>query len=114
MSSTTKTTTKTPAAPLAVRGPEAAHLLGIGVRKLDELKAGGHLPIVKVGAAVLFPVDGLRAYLAAATTPARSGPLAEGGGVERHFHPVTKSNGRGCTPCAGRVTGAPAWATVPA
>lgn len=84
MSSTTKTTkaktTHTPEPPLAVRRSEAARLLGIGVRKLDELKAGGHLPFRKCGAAVLFPVDGLRAYLAAETTPARSGPLAEGGG----------------------------------
>ena len=78
---TSKTATHPPAAPLAVRAREAAHLLGIGERKLAELRAGGHLPIVKCGAATLYPVDGLRAYLAAMTTPARRGPLAEGGGA---------------------------------
>ena len=64
----------------AVRLEEAARILGVGTRKVAELKASGALPYCKVGTATLYPVEGLRAYIAAATTPARTGPLAEGGG----------------------------------
>jgi excisionase family DNA binding protein len=50
--------------PLAVRGKEAARLLGISERTLARLKAGGQLSFVKVGAVILFPIEGLERWIA--------------------------------------------------
>ncbi len=50
--------------PLAVRGKEAARLLGISERTLARLKSGGQLPFVRVGAVVLYPLSGLENWLA--------------------------------------------------
>ncbi len=46
---------------LALRPKEAAEALGLSERKLRELLP--ELPHVRVGAAVLLPVDALRAWL---------------------------------------------------
>lgn len=58
--------TNTPgASPLALRPKDAAKALGIGQRTLWQLShPRGSIPTVKVGTAVLYPVDGLRAWLA--------------------------------------------------
>ena len=74
--STTPPPDLTDSDPLAVRHAEAARMLGLSPRKLDELVAGGVLPVARIGRARTYPVAGLRAYLAAITEPARSGPLA--------------------------------------
>lgn len=50
---------------LALRPREAAKALGIGQRLLWDLTAPrGPIPAVKVGTCVLYPVDGLRKWLA--------------------------------------------------
>ena len=49
---------------LAVRPREAAQMLGLSERALWTLTKRGDVPIVRVGRAVLIPVDGLRAFLA--------------------------------------------------
>lgn len=48
---------------LALRPKEAAAALGIGVRLLWSETNAGRIPHVKVGRAVLYPVDGLRDWL---------------------------------------------------
>ncbi len=49
---------------LALRPREAAKALGIGQRLLWDLTAPrGPIPAVKVGACVLYPVDGLKRWL---------------------------------------------------
>lgn len=51
--------------PLALRAKDAAKALGIGQRKLWALShPRGPIPCVRVGACVLYPVDGLRRFLA--------------------------------------------------
>ena len=53
-------------APLALRPKDAARVLGIGERKLWELThPRGPIPCVRVGTCCLYPVDRLRAWLAA-------------------------------------------------
>lgn len=49
---------------LALRPPEAARALGIGVRKLWELTNCGEIPHIKEGRAVLYPVAALEEWLA--------------------------------------------------
>ncbi len=51
--------------PLALDRKQAAQALGISVRKLDQLHAGRQLPYVRIGSRVVYPLDGLRAWLAA-------------------------------------------------
>lgn len=52
--------------PLALRREEAAAALGFGTRKLWALTAPrGPIPAFKVGTCVLYPVDGLREWVAA-------------------------------------------------
>jgi hypothetical protein len=53
------------AAPLLVPGPEARRLLGgISQRKLALMVAAGEVPSIKIGSRRLFPLDGLRRYVA--------------------------------------------------
>lgn len=55
-----------PLAPLALRPKDAAKALGIGQRKLWELsQPRGAIPCVRIGTCCLYPVDELRAWLAA-------------------------------------------------
>ncbi len=49
---------------LALRPKEAARALGICERKLWELTKRDEIPYVKLGKAVLYPVDALRDWLA--------------------------------------------------
>lgn len=79
--STSSDTTKAAAVgvPLAVGFDGAASMLGVSRRTVETLEAGGHLPSLLIRGRRLFPVDGLRAYVAASTCTPRSGPLAEGG-----------------------------------
>lgn len=57
--------TPTPA-PLSLRPKDAAKALGIGERKLWEITyPRGPVPCVRVGCCVLYPIDGLRAWLSA-------------------------------------------------
>lgn len=51
---------------LALRRKEAARALGIGERKLWEMTADGtsEIPHVRLGKAVLYPLDELRRWLA--------------------------------------------------
>ncbi len=53
--------------PLALRSREAALSLGISERTLARLRATGDIPFVRVGAAILFPVYDLSAWLARKT-----------------------------------------------
>lgn len=49
---------------LALRRSELAASIGVSERLVDELIAAGELPMCRIGRAVLFPVDGVRAWLA--------------------------------------------------
>jgi hypothetical protein len=50
---------------LALRPKDAAKALGLGVRKLwEETQPRGPIPCVRLGKAVVYPVDQLRAWLA--------------------------------------------------
>ena len=49
---------------LALRPREAARALGIGERLLWTLTNRGEVPHVRLGRAIVYPVDLLRAYLA--------------------------------------------------
>jgi len=51
--------------PLAVRVPQAAHMLGMGKSMLYEFIASGEIEVIKVGRSTLVPVDSLRAFLTA-------------------------------------------------
>jgi excisionase family DNA binding protein len=53
-----------PLAPLALRPREAARALGIGTRLLWQLTNTGEIPHLRLGRAVVYPVDSLRAWLA--------------------------------------------------
>ncbi len=65
MTKPTTTTAPDTAPPrLALRPREAAAALGIGQRLLWTLTNTGELPHVRLGRAVVYPVDALRAYLA--------------------------------------------------
>lgn len=67
-------TTKPPTpAPLAFRPREAAAALGIGERLLWDLTKRNEIPHARIGRAVVYPVDGLRAWLAAKTKGGPSG-----------------------------------------
>ncbi len=50
---------------LGLRPKDAARALGISPRKLWELTNAGRIPCVRLGSAVVYPVDVLRAWLAA-------------------------------------------------
>lgn len=51
--------------PLAVRPKDAARMLGIGQRMLWQLsQPRGDIPTIRVGTAVLYPVEGLKRWLA--------------------------------------------------
>ena len=76
-------TNDTPSVPnLALRPREAAKSLGVSPRWLWERTKRGDIPHVRVGRAVLYPVDGLRDWLArqaeSATAHGKS-PAALGG-----------------------------------
>lgn len=49
--------------PLAVRIPQAAHMLGIGKSKLYEFIATGEIETIKVGRSTLIPTESLRAFV---------------------------------------------------
>lgn len=60
------TPTTTPAhAPMALRPREAAKVLGIGTRLLWTETNAGRIPHVRIGRAVVYPLDALREWLAA-------------------------------------------------
>lgn len=60
------TPTTTPAhAPMALRPREAAKVLGIGARLLWSETNAGRIPHVRIGRAVIYPLDALREWLAA-------------------------------------------------
>lgn len=48
---------------LGLRRDAAAKSLDISPRKLDELRAGGAVPFVKIDGTVIFPVEGLLRWL---------------------------------------------------
>lgn len=48
---------------LALRPAEAAKALGIGRRLLWSMTASGQLPHTRLGRCVVYPIDGLRAWL---------------------------------------------------
>lgn len=52
-----------PTEPLALRPKEAAKALGIGPRLLWTMTNRGEIPHVRLGRAVLYPVDALRRWL---------------------------------------------------
>ena len=68
---------------LAVRPREAARMLGISLRYLQELTRRGEIPCVKAGRATLYAVDDLREWLCSrrvATAPSDGippGPTSE-------------------------------------
>ena len=67
--------------PLALRPREAARRLGISERTLWTLMKAGDIPHVRVGRAVLYPVDTLRDWLASRsrkTQPARRADVDSG------------------------------------
>ena len=49
--------------PLAVRPREAARMLGISLRYLQELTHNGEIPHIKLGRATLYVVEDLREWL---------------------------------------------------
>lgn len=49
--------------PLAVRAAQAARILGIGERLLWSLTNQGEIPHVRIGRAIVYPVDALRDWL---------------------------------------------------
>lgn len=68
---------------LALRPKHAAKSVGLGERTLWGLLAPrGPIPIVKVGAAVLVPVDGLMRWLAAESAKSGANAQREGGANE--------------------------------
>lgn len=68
---------------LALRPKEAAQAVGLGERTLWSLLAPrGPIPTIKVGAAVLVPVEGLRAWLAAEAAKSGATAQREGGANE--------------------------------
>lgn len=69
-----------PAIPcLAMRAREAAKALGISERTLWEWTGRGEIPHVRVGKAVLYPVDSLRDWLKQQVLP----PIARDAGKEQ-------------------------------
>lgn len=65
------THTPTTAAPLLVDRREAARLLGVSPGTIDNLRARGELPSVKIGARRLFDMDDLRRLIEARKAVAR-------------------------------------------
>ena len=49
---------------LALRPREAARALGLSSRKLWSMTASGEVPHVRLGRAILYPIDSLREWLA--------------------------------------------------
>ena len=60
-----------PDKPRYLRPNEVMKDLSIGRNTVYEMIASGDLPVVRIGRAVLIPVDALDAYLAARVTPPR-------------------------------------------
>jgi len=58
----------TPTPALALRPREASLALGISERTLWTLTAAGKVPHVRLGKAILYPIDELRRWLSAAAT----------------------------------------------
>ena len=63
---------------LALRPRDAAKALGIGERLLWTLTNRGEIPHVRLGAAVLYPVEGLRRFLDEAADGRRRDGAGEG------------------------------------
>jgi len=61
---------------LALRSKEAAKALGISERKLWTLTHEGVVPHVRIGTAILYPVDVLRRWLDQACAPIDKHPVA--------------------------------------
>jgi excisionase family DNA binding protein len=53
-----------PLAPLSLRARDAARLLGLSERALWSLTNRGEIPCVRIGRAILYPVDSVREWLA--------------------------------------------------
>jgi hypothetical protein len=73
MSSIYKSDAREPAPALALRAPDAAKALGISERALRTLTKSGVIPHVRLGHAVVWPIDLLRKSL---LEQARSGNTA--------------------------------------
>ena len=61
---------------LAVRATAAAQMLGISERLLATQTKNGDIPHVRVGRAVVYPVDGLRDWLAKNSRPGKDSYIA--------------------------------------
>ena len=57
---------------LAVRPREAARMLGISLRYLQELTHNGEIPHIKLGRATLYVVEDLREWLRSRRAPSQS------------------------------------------
>jgi excisionase family DNA binding protein len=60
--------------PLALRQPQAAQLLGISTKTLQRMTQTHNVPHIRLGRALLYPVEGLRRWL---DEQSASNPVAE-------------------------------------
>ena len=76
-----ETSSREPVPRLGLRAAEAAKALGIGQRLLWELTNRREIPHLRLGRAVIYPVDGLQAWLAqrgqTGATPSSRGRKSE-------------------------------------
>jgi hypothetical protein len=72
MNSSIFTSQREPPPTLSVRSREAAEMLGISERLLARLTKDGDVPIVRLGTAVVYPVAGLKVWLAVNTVSKES------------------------------------------
>lgn len=83
---------------LALRREEAAEALGISDRTLWTWTRSGDVPHVRIGGVVMYPIDGLREWLASRQSGAEnvgscSAPAAKG--------EIANGNTKGFVPSAG-------------
>lgn len=76
---------QSPTVPLLVDRREAARLLGVSPGSVENLRTRGEIPSLKIGARRLFPVAGLRDFVAARSAapppdPGKRAPELGGGG----------------------------------
>lgn len=72
-------------AKLALRPREAAKAIGVSTRTLWTWTTAGRVPHVRIGRAVLYPVEGLRRWLEAeAARTAQTGDEPTGGQAHDH------------------------------
>jgi excisionase family DNA binding protein len=51
--------------PLAVRGTEAARMLGVSLSTIDRLRRAGKLPTAKIDGVRVYPIEGLHSLIRA-------------------------------------------------